>query len=137
MPRYAVVDAPSILGLRPGGVERLPDALRAAGLIERLGAEEVSDTGEVADMDLALATGRGPAILADLDGLGPLVADQDVVVLGYRHAEAGRRWDAFERRAGAARQDAARAGGILGRDEWREADRDGHRNQDHAGDRRS
>ena len=35
-------------------------------------------------MDLALATGRGPAILADLDGLRPLVSDEDVVVLGHR-----------------------------------------------------
>jgi len=36
---YSVIDAPSILGLRPTGVELLPKALRAAGLFERLNAE--------------------------------------------------------------------------------------------------
>jgi arginase len=40
--------------------------------------------GEAASLDLALATGRGPAILADLDGLGPLVHDEDVALLGLR-----------------------------------------------------
>ena len=40
--------------------------------------------GEVASLDLALATGRGPAAVADLDGLGPLVRDEDVAVVGYR-----------------------------------------------------
>lgn len=48
---------------------------------------EASPTGEAADMDLALATGRGPAILADLEGLRPLVRDADVAVLGYRDSE--------------------------------------------------
>ena len=38
-------------------------------------------------MELALATGRGPRLLSDLDGLGPLVRDEDVAVLGYRDAE--------------------------------------------------
>lgn len=36
---YSVIDAPSILGLRPTGVELLPKALRAAGLLERLNVE--------------------------------------------------------------------------------------------------
>jgi len=36
---YAVIDAPSILGLRPTGVELLPKALRTARLLERLNAE--------------------------------------------------------------------------------------------------
>lgn len=36
---YSVIDAPSILGLRPTGVELLPKALRAAGLLERLNTE--------------------------------------------------------------------------------------------------
>jgi arginase len=36
---YSVIEAPSILGLRPTGVELLPKALRAAGLLERLNAE--------------------------------------------------------------------------------------------------
>ena len=40
--------------------------------------------GEVASLDLALATGRGPVALADLDGLRPLVRDEDVALVGYR-----------------------------------------------------
>jgi arginase len=36
---YSVIDAPSVLGLRPTGVEHLPKALRTAGLLERLNAE--------------------------------------------------------------------------------------------------
>lgn len=47
---------------------------------------EASTTGEAADMDLALSTGRGPAILADIEGLRPLVRDADVAVLGPRDA---------------------------------------------------
>src|SRR5436190_23835868 len=33
-----VIDAPSVLGLFPRGVETLPDALHAQGLMERIGA---------------------------------------------------------------------------------------------------
>jgi arginase len=40
--------------------------------------------GEVASLDLALVTGRGPEMLADLDGLGPLVRDEDAALIGYR-----------------------------------------------------
>ena len=38
MKGIAIVQAPSILGLRPSGVETLPEALQRAGLAERLGA---------------------------------------------------------------------------------------------------
>jgi arginase len=38
-------------------------------------------------MDLALATGRGPGVVTDLEGRRPLVRDQDVVVVGYRDRE--------------------------------------------------
>jgi arginase len=34
----AIIEAPSILGLRPTGVEQLPDALVSAGLLARLHA---------------------------------------------------------------------------------------------------
>ncbi|MBA3750324.1 MAG: arginase family protein [Nitrosopumilus sp.] len=173
MPRYAIIDAPSILGLRPTGVEGLPEALKGAGLIRRLKAKYVgcvqpllsydpkrdpttlimnadaikafsinlanvvsveiskrnfpillggdcsiligallglrrhagrhglffidghsdfyqpqaSTTGEVADMDLAVVSGRGPDILTNIDGLKPLVRDENIVVFGYRDAE--------------------------------------------------
>ena len=168
---YAVIEAPSVLGLFPRGVERLPDALLDAGFADTLDARragrvepppyeprrdpatgllnptglrdyahELADTtgevldggevpivlggdcsillgnllalsrrgrhgllfldghadfyqpeaepnGEAASMDLALATGRGPNVVADLDGRGVLVRDDDVVVLGRRDAE--------------------------------------------------
>ena len=182
--RFAVIDVPSPLGLRPSGVQDLPVALRRAGLIRHLRAvdagqvdvplyspqrdaktrllngpalhdvsralaslitasvgrgefpvvlagdcsvvvgatlalrrlsaaslapdaprygllfldghvdfyqPEASPTGEVADMDLALATGRGPALLADIDGLRPYVADADVVAFGARDGEERRK----------------------------------------------
>src|SRR5688572_20270441 len=38
MSQFAVIEAPSILGLRPTGVEKLPEALIRAGLIDRLRA---------------------------------------------------------------------------------------------------
>jgi arginase len=48
---------------------------------------EASLTGEVADMDLAIVSGRGPDILTNIEGLKPLVLDQDVVVFGFRDRE--------------------------------------------------
>lgn len=169
--RYAIIEAPSVLGLFPGGVERLPEALLGAGLADVLGARragrvtpppfdphidpttgllnptglgdfarqladstgavldrgeipvvlggdcsillgtllalrrrgrygllfidghadfyqpEAEPNGEAASMDLALATGRGPSVVADLEALRPLVRDDDVVHLGRRDAE--------------------------------------------------
>jgi arginase len=40
--------------------------------------------GAAAGADLALVTGRGPDRIADIEGLGPLVRDGDVVALGER-----------------------------------------------------
>jgi arginase len=48
---------------------------------------QVSLSGEVADMDLAIVSGRGPNVLTNIDDLKPLVRDQDIVVFGYRDAE--------------------------------------------------
>jgi arginase len=45
---------------------------------------EAEPNGEVASMELAILTGRGPDILTQIDGLQPLVADRDVVVFGFR-----------------------------------------------------
>lgn len=171
MVQFTIIDAPSILGLQPTGVQYLPEALKAAGLMSKLRAEyggqvsplgysperdkstlllnpdsirafslqladavtlvlrkkqfplvlggdcsilignllalrrlgryglffidghadfyqpQASPTGEVADMDLAIVSGRGPDILTNIDGLKPLVLDQDIVVFGYRDAE--------------------------------------------------
>jgi len=172
MSRFAVIEAPSILGLRPTGVERLPEALLQAGLIDRLAARhagrvvpeasyaaerdtttltlnasgiasysrqladavgavidrgelpvvlggdcsillgnllalrrrarygllfidghadfynpEANPNGEAASMDLALATGRGPEVLTNIEGRRPLVGDEDVVAFGYRDSD--------------------------------------------------
>lgn len=167
---FSILHAPSVLGLKPSGVDRLPDALLRAGLhgalrgsfegsvaappfdaqrdpktlllnalaireysrklaeevgrivrsgrvpvvlggdcsilignmlaLRRMGRyglffidghadfylPEVEPNGEVASMDLALVTGRGPGVLADIDGLSPLVRDEDTVVFGCRDA---------------------------------------------------
>ena len=175
MRNIAIIEAPSILGLRPGGVEKLPEALKAQGLLNRipvvhrekiispsynpqrdektdilnpeairdfsvkladaiqkqheqkrfslvLGGDcsiiigcllmlrrvgryglffvdghadfyqpEASPTGEVADMDLAIVTGRGPEILTSIENLRPFVKDEDVVAFGYRDADEQKR----------------------------------------------
>jgi arginase len=171
MTRFAIIEAPSILGLFPNGVETLPDALLAAGLADRLDARragrveapafdnrrdpqtkllnphglahysvalaaaiepvldrgefpmvlggdcsillgctlatrrrgragllfidghadfyqpEAEPVGEAASMDLALVTGRGPAVVTDLEGRRPLVRDEDVAALARRDAK--------------------------------------------------
>jgi len=171
MRNIAIIEAPSILGLKPGGVEKLPEALKAQGLLNRipvvyeerlippaynpqrdtktnilnpdtirdfsvkladavqrqqererfalvLGGDcsiiigcllalrrvgryglffidghadfyqpEASPTGEVADMDLAIVTGRGPETLTNIENLRPLVKDEDVVAFGYRDVD--------------------------------------------------
>ena len=48
---------------------------------------EAEPNGEAASMDLALATGRGPAVVADLEGRGSLVPDEDVVQFARRDAD--------------------------------------------------
>ena len=45
---------------------------------------EKSITGEVADMDLAIVTGRGPEVLTNIDNLQPYVKDKNVVHIGQR-----------------------------------------------------
>ncbi|MPY70342.1 MAG: arginase family protein [Alphaproteobacteria bacterium] len=165
---FAILEAPSVLGLFPKGVETLPEALLGAGLAERLAARhagriepppydperdpetlllnprgiaafsvaladavgglldegafpvvlggdcsillgnllalkrrgrygllfidghadfyqpEAEPNGEAASMDLALATGRGPGIVANIENRRPLVRDEDVAVFGRR-----------------------------------------------------
>ena len=172
VPRYVIIDAPSILGLQNTGVQNLPKALKNAGLMDRLNATfvghvqpsmhydrtrdpithllngssialfskdlskmvkieiekknftivlggdcsiligvllglrkigryglffidghsdfyqpQASTTGEVADMELSFVSGRGPDILSNIEGLKPLVRDEDIVVFGYRDDE--------------------------------------------------
>lgn len=177
MNRYSIVEAPSILGLKPTGVDRLPDVLLQHGLADQLHARragrvvpgaaydtqrdpqtltlnargiaeystqladavtdvvergefpvllggdcsillgstlalrrrgrygllfidghadfyqpEANPNGEAASMDLAFATGRGPELLTNLEGLRPLVRDEDVVAFGFRDAQEQREY---------------------------------------------
>jgi arginase len=48
---------------------------------------EANPNGQAASMDLALATGRGPDIVTNLERRRPVVRDEDVVVFGFRDAE--------------------------------------------------
>lgn len=48
-----------------------------------------SQTGGAAGMDLAMVTGTGPSELTSIDGLGPYLHHEDVVVCGFR-------WPAIE-----------------------------------------
>ena len=175
-PRYAIVEAPSVLGLKATGVDGLAAALQRHGLADRLGARvaarltpppyeparpqdsgtlnadgiarfssaladavgeviaagdrpfvlggdcsillgtllalrrrgrygllfvdghadfyqpEANPNGEAASMDLAFATGRGPAVLANLEGRGPLVRDEDVVAFAFRDGDEQRHY---------------------------------------------
>ena len=45
-----------------------------------------SDTGETADLDLALLTGDGPPPLTTLGGAAPMVAPRHVALIGHRSA---------------------------------------------------
>jgi arginase len=177
MNRYAIIEAPSILGLKPTGVDRLPTALLQHGLADQLHARraarvvptaaydsrrdpqtltlnargiaeysvqladavtavverdefpvllggdcsillgstlalrrrgrygllfidghadfyqpQANPNGEAASMDLAFATGRGPELLTNLEGLRPLVRDEDVVAFGFRDAQEQREY---------------------------------------------
>ena len=46
-----------------------------------------SPSGEAADMELAMLTGRGPEGIVDLGGTPPLVAAERVMILGHRRPE--------------------------------------------------
>ena len=48
---------------------------------------EKSITGEVADMDLAIVTGRGPEVLTNINNLQPYVEDKNVIHIGQRDWE--------------------------------------------------
>jgi arginase len=43
-------------------------------------------------MDLAIVSGRGPTVLTDIDGLKPLVRDEDIVAFGFRDGEQQREY---------------------------------------------
>src|SRR5688500_5517901 len=53
---------------------------------------ERSITGEAADMDLAIITGRGPDILTNIDNAKPYVCDSHVIHIGQRDIEETRKF---------------------------------------------
>ena len=96
--RYAVLEAPSTLGLRSDGVERLPAALLEQGLLDRLGARHaglIAPDGRSGKRDLATNTLNGPEIarytrsladaiisLFDLDEFPVVLGGDCTIVLG-------------------------------------------------------
>lgn len=85
---------------------------RATGLVfidghSDFGTPATSQTGGVAGMDLALATGRGDTPLARLDPRGPLVRDEHVVTIGVRDGDFA---DAYIRTAATAAEALAHLG---------------------------
>ena len=60
---------------------------------------EKSVTGEAADMDLALITGRGPDVLTNIDNAKPYVYDENVIHLGQRDMEETRKFQSQEIRS--------------------------------------
>jgi arginase len=67
MSPFAIIEAPSILGLRPTGVETLPEALIRAGLIDRLGARHAGRVAPESSYDFerdSTTLTRNPAGIA-------------------------------------------------------------------------
>jgi arginase len=74
MPRFVLIPAPSVLGLRPTGVEHLPAALEAAGIGATLGAE-FADTVQPPAYDPRRDPETGVLNLAGLVDFSPRLAD--------------------------------------------------------------
>jgi len=55
-----------------------------------------STTGELADMDLSIVTGRGPSILTDINNLGPYIKDRNVIHIGQRDGEETKQYGSQE-----------------------------------------
>jgi arginase len=90
MARFAIVEAPSVLGLFPKGVETLPDALLGAGLAERLEARRAGrveppayDARRDSETRLLNPDGLAQYAVALADHLEPMLdAGEFPVVLG-------------------------------------------------------
>ena len=82
MRRCAIIEAPSILGLRATGVERLPDALLAAGLAECLQARGAGRV-EPPAYDDRRDPQSGMLNIAGIARYTPLLADATAAVLDH------------------------------------------------------
>jgi arginase len=60
---------------------------------------EKSTTGETADMDLAIVTGRGPELLTNISGTKPYVKDENVVHIGQRDMLEAKKYNSQDIRA--------------------------------------
>ena len=60
---------------------------------------EKSTTGEAADMDLAIITGRGPDILTNIGDVKPYVCDENVIHFGQRDMDETRKFGSQEIRS--------------------------------------
>jgi arginase len=60
---------------------------------------EKSITGEAADMDLAIVTGRGPDMLTNIDNAKPYLFDQNVIHIGQRDMDETRKFKSQEIRS--------------------------------------
>jgi arginase len=88
--RYAIIEAPSVLGLKPTGVEILPEALLQAGLADRLGARQAAALGAPAwdgrrddDTGLLNVTGIAEYSVHLADAVGRVIdAGECPIVLG-------------------------------------------------------
>jgi arginase len=62
-------------------------------------APHQSLTGEAADMDLALVSGRGPDAVVNLEGRKPYIRDEDIVVFAHRDAALAHKYGSQDVRA--------------------------------------
>lgn len=77
-------DCSILLGILPALKQRGRYGLVFADAHADFYQPEKSTTGQVADMDLAIVTGRGPGLLTNIFGMKPYMADQDVLHIGQR-----------------------------------------------------
>jgi arginase len=80
-------DCSILLGIMPALKERGNYGLVFIDAHADFYEPEKSQTGEVADMDLAIVTGRGPEVLTNINHLRPYVRDENVVHIGQRDWE--------------------------------------------------
>ncbi len=88
--RFAFVlggDCSILLGIMPALKEKGKYGLVFIDAHADFYEPEKSETGEVADMDLAIVTGRGPEILTNINNLRPYVNDENVIHIGQRDWE--------------------------------------------------
>lgn len=88
--RFALVlggDCSVLVGIMPALQQRGSYGLLFVDAHADFYSPETSTSGEAADMDLALVTGRGPGLLTNINNRQPYVPDEWVVHIGQRDWE--------------------------------------------------